>query len=142
MVGRYVEGEETTGYSILDGDGVTLKVTVDDFNELVKAGKVGGFKFIVFEGEGYIVPVGTLTSQIRTLNTPIFDIIDRLYDDGGNVIGYEVLDEGGKKLTLSKGKVWELAFGGLVSNADALYSESEGSIRKIITTDIDREQSL
>ena len=132
VLGKYVNGLEITGFGVVDANGDVLKVKPEDFTNLVKKGLVQGFKCIEVDGENYVVPKGLLMSQIQILNSAQYNLKSSILNDADQVIGYEVISEDGNVLKLSKGKVWELAFEGVIKNAIAQYTDYDGSIKRLL----------
>jgi len=132
VLGKYINGAEITGYRLVDEADKSLKVKVSDFIAMVRNGLVEDFKYMDIDGHGYAVPRNGLVSQMQVLNNQQFKIKGRVFDNSGQVIGYEVISDTGKELKLSKSKVWELAFENMISNVTASYSESNGNIKRLI----------
>mgnify|MGYP000844166138 CR=1 FL=1 len=136
VLGKYINGIEITGYGLIGEDGNTLKVKLSDFQEMVKNNLVEGFKHISTETKDYVIPRDGLESKIEVLNTKQFKIKDRVVDKDGHLIGYKVTDSDNAELTLSKGKVWELAFEGTLEDVRASYIEENDILKKVLIVNI------
>jgi len=133
VIGKYINGVEISGFGVEDEEGKFLKIKFSDFIALVKRGVVEGFKYINIEGQEYVLPKNRLMSQLPTLNKEQYEIEDRVFDSEGKVIGYIVITDEGKRLKLSKAKIWDLAFEGLVKNVRVGYDKREGErLRRLI----------
>jgi hypothetical protein len=136
VLGVYKSGPLITGYSIQDSEeDKVLKVKVDDFNELVKAGIVDNFKCLNVENTVYVVPRNGLISQLAEAGRTEYKINDRVFDDNGHVAGYSVTTSNNEQLKISIKKAWELALSDCIINANAAYRDKDGSIQKLMVLD-------
>lgn len=136
VLGKYIDGAETTGYGLIDKDNNKLKVKLNDFIDMVKNNMIEDYKYINTETKEYVIPKNGMESKLEILNTEQFRVKDRVFDQDGLVVGYTVIDNNDEELKLSKGKVWELAFEGAIKDARASYIEEGDVIKRLLILNI------
>lgn len=114
-------------------DGSITKVSIDEFKDLVRLGKIKDFTLEEYNGKEYLHSVQYNISKLPVLEDErTMEVVDRIVKDG-NITGYKVRNTTGNDLRISKNKAWELARDGLLSNMEIGYTDTDGKKeRKLI----------
>lgn len=114
-------------------DGSITKVSIDEFKDLVRLGKIKDFTLEEYNGKEYLHSVQYNISKLPVLEDErTMEVVDRIVKDG-NITGYKVRNTTGNDLRISKNKAWELARDGLLSNMEIGYTDIDGKKeRKLI----------
>lgn len=122
------------GFQLTDNDGNISSKKISEVIELIKQEQIEGFKVLQDEsGADCIVGTNFQISElsISTLHGNV-TLKSRILDDNGKVSGYIVeTSDTHKELKISKEKMWEFAFSGVISGVKAgLVSDSEDGEEK------------
>ena len=122
------------GFRLTDNEGNESSKKINEVIELIKQEQIEGFKVLQDESDtDCIVGTNFQISElpISTLHGNV-TLKSRILDDNGKVSGYIVeTDDTHKELKISKEKMWEFAFSGVVSGVKAgLVSDSEDGEEK------------
>lgn len=136
VIGRYMNCADIIGVKLRDLDTKSiLKVKYKEFEKLVKQNKINNFK-VITEDKEYIVGSKISDIEIEGLKGT-YSICDRITNDNGEIIGYELIEESTyKKEKVDIKTAWQLAFNGSLKGVRAVYKKlTDESIKKLILVD-------
>lgn len=136
LTGKIYNGVNLHGFEIEDlSTNVRSNVSLNKAIKLIKNKEVQGFKVENIDDVDYIV--GIESEQINSLPLRCMQgtlEFDSRVIEAGKVIAYKIKSvDTNKEMTLSKTKVWELAYYGQVHGLKAyLKRDKDGKTRKIL----------
>ncbi len=139
LIGKIYNGANLQGFEVENIDtSERSNISYNKAVKLIKNKDVQGFKIETIDNIDYIIGVESI--QISSLPNKCAQgslVFDSRVIEGGKVIAYKIkASDLDKEITLSKTKVWELAYYGLIRGLKAYLKRDEsGNIRKILIAD-------
>ena len=136
LIGKIYNGVNLHGFEVEDlTDNSKSNISLAKAIKLIKNKEVQGFKVESIDDVEYII--GVESEQISSLPTRCMQgslEFDSRVLEGGKVIAYKIKAvDTDKLMTLSKTKVWELAYYGQINGLRAyLKREEDGRTRKVL----------
>lgn len=139
LTGKIYSGASLHGFEVEDlSTKEKSNISYNKAIKLIKNKEVQGFKVENIDGTEYII--GVESEQITSLPNRCTQgtlVFDSRVIEAGKVIAYKIKAiDSDKEMTLSKTKVWELAYYGQLSGLKAyLKRDPDGKMRKVLIAD-------
>lgn len=139
LTGKIYNGASLHGFEVENIDTKNRgNISYSKAVKMIKNKEIQGFKVENIDGFDYII--GIESEQINSLPNRCMQgtlVFDSRVIESGKVIAYKIKAvDTNKEMTLSKTKVWELAFYGQVNGLKAyIKRDKDGTTRKVLIAD-------
>lgn len=130
VVAIIMDGVTIKGYKLRKIDSEeTINIPSSKMIEMVRGNEIEGVRIIEDGGCEFLVG---LKLRDLMIESPIsVKLVDKIKDEYGHVIGYQVIDSKNNEKKISSKKAWSLAANGCIENGTASFSRNaDGSVTK------------
>lgn len=130
VVAIIMDGVTIKGYKLKKAESnETVNIPSNKMIEMVKSDEIDGVSIV--EDGGYEFLVGLNMRDLMIESSVNVKLVDKIKDESGNVIGYQVTDNKENEKKISVKKAWNMAANGCIENGNASFSRNaDGSVTK------------
>lgn len=128
-----IGGISVQGYRLqnIDNENDIKNIKSEDMINLVKRNEIQGVSIVEDLGEQFITGLHLSDLMILSSGKEV-TLVDKIYDEKGNVIGYQTVktEKAPDGLKFSSKKTWDLGTNGKVSNGKSYFVKNNNKITK------------